>query len=93
MRGLRRTRAASRSNSRGGAARLALVGFRWDENSSFLRGAAEAPPLIRGAFASESSNRWSENGIELTRETFLDAGDFGPGSGVDMPRSIEASIA
>ncbi|HEY1434618.1 MAG TPA: hypothetical protein VGG65_04535, partial [Thermoanaerobaculia bacterium] len=55
------------------APRLALVGFRSDENSSFLRGAADAPPLIRSAFASESANHWTEAGVELTASDFYDA--------------------
>lgn len=75
-----------------GAARLGLVGFCWDENSSFLRGTADAPPLIRSALASESSNRWSESGVELTPGDILDAGDFGPGPGIDMPAAIEGAV-
>jgi arginase len=76
-----------------GTARLGLVGFRWDENSSFLRGPADAPPLIRAAFASESSNHWSECGVELKPGDFLDAGDFSQGPGIDMPAAIEGAIA
>jgi len=72
--------------------RLALVGFRSDENSSFLRGAAEAPPLIRSALASESSNAWCENGLELTGATFHDAGDFAAPPGGAMRGTIEAAI-
>jgi arginase len=76
----------------GGGPRLALVGFRSDENSSFLRGAAEAPPLIRSAFASESSNAWTEAGIELTDADFFDAGDFGGAEGPAMQATIEGAI-
>jgi arginase len=72
--------------------RLALVGFRSDENSSFLRGAADAPPLIRSAFASESSNRWTEAGVELTDADFFDAGDFGGVEGAAMQATIEGAI-
>ena len=57
--------------------RLALVGFRFDENSSFLRGAAGAPPLIREALASDHSNSWAENGTDLA-DAFHDAGDISP---------------
>ena len=71
---------------------LALVGFRSDENSSFLRGAAEAPPLIRSALASDSSNAWCENGRELTGSTFHDAGDFAAPPGATMLATIEAAI-
>jgi arginase len=75
--------------------RLALVGFRSDENSSFLRGAAEAPPVIRSAFASPSSNAWTESGIELTERDFYDAGDFASPSeapGAAMHQTIEGAI-
>jgi arginase family enzyme len=42
-----------------------LIGFPFDENSSFMRGAAEASPLIRQALFSDSSNLWTEQGIDL----------------------------
>ncbi len=75
-------------------ARVALIGFPFDENSSFLRGAAGAPPLIRQAFASESSNRWSEGGIDLSAPGILaDAGDVSPAAGGAMLSSIEAAIS
>lgn len=43
--------------------KLGVIGFRYDENSSFMRGTADAPPLIREAFFSECSNLWSESGM------------------------------
>lgn len=73
-------------------ARIGLVGFRWDENSSFLRGAADAPPLIRKSLASESANHWTERGVEITPADVLEAGDFGPGPGIDMPAVIEGAV-
>jgi arginase len=72
----------------------ALIGFCYDESSSFLRGAAEAPPLIRCAFLSESSNLWSETGIDLgKRDTYFDAGDVVSSDGKDILPTIEHSIA
>jgi arginase len=66
--------------------RVGLIGFCSDENSSFLRGAAEAPPLIRVALYSDASNLWSESGIDLGREdVFFEAGDVTP----DTPKAIE----
>src|SRR5262252_1758803 len=53
--------------------RVGLIGIPWDENSSFMRGAAEAPPLIRAAFASESANPWSETGIDFGATPIFDA--------------------
>ena len=72
--------------------RLALVGFRSDENSSYLRGAADAPPLIRSAFASDSANFWTEAGVELTADDFYDAGDFGGMEGPPMQAAIEGAV-
>ena len=73
--------------------RLALVGFRYDENSSFMKGAADAPPQIRAALRSDASNLWSETGIDLGVEgTFFDAGDVEPVAGTDMFSLIENSV-
>lgn len=69
--------------------RIGLVGFCSDENSSFLRGAAEAPPLIREALYSDAANLWSESGIDLGREhVFFDGGDIT----TDEPKVIEDSV-
>jgi arginase len=69
--------------------RIALIGFCSDENSSFLRGAAEAPLLIRAALYSDASNLWSESGIDLGRDdVFFEAGDVTP----DTPNAIETSV-
>lgn len=53
-----------------------LLGIPFDANSSYLRGAADAPPLIREAFHCDSSNSSAESGIELNAESVLDAGDL-----------------
>ena len=73
--------------------RLALIGLPWDENSSFIRGPAEAPPLIRAAFDSESANLWSETGIDFGAAPIFDAGDVEPISGVAMIARIMEAIA
>jgi arginase len=54
----------------------ALLGIPFDANSSYLRGAAGAPFLIREAFHSDSSNSSTESGIEFDSESVLDAGDL-----------------
>jgi agmatinase len=73
--------------------RIGLIGFRYDENSSFIRGAADAPPLIRKAFHSEGSTLWSERGVNLGQpDSFFDAGDVFPQDGKDMIGTIESSI-
>jgi arginase len=74
-------------------AKLALIGIRYDENSSFTKGAADAPPQIRAALRSDAWNLNSENGTDLSAEsTFFDAGDIEPVPGSDMPTLIENSI-
>lgn len=71
----------------------ALIGFPFDENSSFMRGAAGAPPLIRDAFFSPASNQFSESGIDLGAKGALhDAGDKRPATADEMPAMVESSI-
>src|SRR5271167_122965 len=53
-----------------------LLGIPFDANSSYLRGPADAPPLIREAFHCDSSNSSTESGIELSAESVLDAGNL-----------------
>lgn len=70
----------------------ALIGIPWDEMSSFMRGAAEAPSLIRAALFSEASNPFSESGLAVTREAIHDAGDIAAANGEAMLAQIEAGI-
>ncbi len=74
-------------------AKLAIIGIRYDENSSFTKGAADAPPQIRAALRSDAWNLTSENGTDLSDDsTFFDAGDIEPVAGSDMQSLIENSI-
>lgn len=73
--------------------RPAIIGVPWDENSSFMQGAAEAPPVIRAALFSESANLWSESGIDFGERLISDAGDVEPASGVEMMSRITESIS
>ena len=43
-----------------------LIGIPYDASSSFLRGSAAAPPLIRAAMSSPAGNRFTERGADLT---------------------------
>jgi len=55
----------------------AILGIPFDANSSWLRGPAGAPPIIRVAFNSSSSNSWTETGMDLSPAgTYCDAGDL-----------------
>lgn len=54
-----------------------LLGIPFDANSSYMRGPAEAPPIIREAFRCDSSNLWTETGVDLGQPSlFSDAGDL-----------------
>jgi agmatinase len=76
----------------GSSRRLAIAGIPWDENSSFLHGASEAPPLIRAALFSEASGLRSESGIEFQASDFFDAGDVPLRGGMAMLNEIEDFI-
>jgi arginase len=54
-----------------------LLGIPLDVNSSYLRGAANAPAKIREALGCEASNQWTELGVDLgVAGSFADAGDL-----------------
>ena len=54
-----------------------LVGLPYDASSSFLQGAAEAPPFIRQALHSGAGNLWTETMVDLAGPGALrDAGDI-----------------
>ena len=73
---------------------VALIGFPYDESSSFQRGTAAAPPLIRRALHVDSSNLWSETLIDLGAEGVLhDVGDVDCGGRESVRGNIEAAIA
>lgn len=72
---------------------VAVVGIPFDENSSFMRGPASAPPRIREALYSGSANLCAENGIDLeSRKDWVDLGDLPLPSGPEAFRTIEVMI-
>ena len=74
-------------------ARIGVLGIAYDENSSYQRGPAAAPPLTRAAFHSDSSNLWSENGTDLGEDgVFVDAGDIAPSQDRDMFADIASAV-
>jgi agmatinase len=71
-----------------------LIGLPYDASSSFLRGPALAPPLIRAALASPAGNSWSEAGIEIVAgRDYIDAGDVDLSNKATARASIERAIA
>lgn len=56
---------------------VTLLGVPNDDNSSFMRGPAEAPALIRREFQSDAYSNWSETGFDLSVPgRIVDLGDI-----------------
>lgn len=71
---------------------ISLLGVPLDNNSSFLQGAALAPPKIRDAFHSDSANYFTESGIDLKgSQHWKDLGDLSFDGG-DQHTLIETSV-
>ena len=45
---------------------ISLLGVPNDDNSSLLKGPAEAPAAIRREFRAETQSSWSETGFDLS---------------------------
>lgn len=74
----------------------ALVGLPYDASSSYQRGPADAPAVIREALWSPSANSWTELGVNIGAEGVLtDAGDLDLSgcTPADARRTIENGIA
>lgn len=77
------------------AVRVALPGVAYDDSSSYFKGSASAPPLIREALWSEAGNCWSEGGVDLRAASLDDDGDliFAQGESGERARElIEAAV-
>ena len=71
-----------------------LIGLPYDASSSYLRGPAEAPPLIRAALHSPHWNSWTEQRQDLSVPGALtDAGDLPLQPDAEVRGQIEAGIA
>ena len=56
---------------------VSLLGIPHDDNSSFMKGPAEAPPLIRRELFSDAYSIWTETGIDLgVAGRLVDQGDI-----------------
>jgi arginase len=54
-----------------------LLGIPFDAQSSYLRGAGDAPPKIREALRCDASNSWTETGVDLgAAGVYEDVGDL-----------------
>jgi arginase len=75
--------------------KIGLIGIPYDEKSSFMRGAAEAPAAIRRAYASESSNQCAEDGLHIP-SVLSDGGDlmdFAPDPGQRIEDFVTQAMA
>ncbi|MFC2083701.1 agmatinase [Bacteroidota bacterium] len=73
---------------------ISLLGVPFDDNSCYMKGAAEAPDKIREALYSGSSNLFSESGIDLSKDSlFTDLGNLELRSKVFFLQEIEQSVA
>lgn len=71
-----------------------LIGLPYDASSSFLRGPAQAPSVIRAALRSDAGNWWTEDLQDLAAaDGLLDAGDLELPTTVDARALIESGIA
>lgn len=65
---------------------ITVLGAPLDDNSSFMRGPAQAPEKIRKAFHSDSGNYFTESGVDLKSHAgWRDVGDvdlLSPGAGI-----------
>jgi len=70
-----------------------LIGIPWDANSSFMRGAAAGPPLVRRALFSPASNMWTEAFVDLGAPgRLVDAGDLAVPDSDGAVAAIEIAI-
>ncbi|MFK3651132.1 agmatinase family protein [Lysobacter enzymogenes] len=73
---------------------IALLGIPNDENSSYLRGPAEAPAAIRRELFSDAYAQYSESGVDLSVPgRWIDHGDVAFEAGQDPWLSIETAVA
>ncbi len=74
---------------------VTILGIPFDANSSYLRGAAQAPRLIREALFTESANLFTEAGIDLgTPGMLVDGGELEvEGHSTEAFAAIEAGAA
>lgn len=72
---------------------ISLLGIPHDDNSSFLKGPAEAPPLIRRELFCDAYSLWSEGGIDLSAEgRLVDHGDIAFRGETDAWDTIEGEV-
>ena len=73
---------------------ISLLGIPHDDNSSFMKGASEAPPHIRRELFSDCYSSWSETGIDVCAPGgLIDRGDIQFDGNSDPWNVIEQKVA
>ncbi len=73
---------------------VSVLGIPLDENSSYLKGTASAPAAIREAFKSDSSNAYTEDGVNLSESNeWKDLGDISLSKMPEAFGQIEKAIS
>lgn len=73
---------------------ISLLGIPNDDNSSYLKGPAEAPAPIRGELHSDAYSSWSETGVDFGAEgAIVDHGDIVFDGTIDPWDAIEQGVA
>lgn len=73
--------------------KIALLGIPNDDNSSYLKGPSEAPPLVRRELVSDAYSMWTETGFDLGAPgRLVDHGDIAFDGGADPWALIEQGV-
>ncbi|PHN07585.1 agmatinase [Flavilitoribacter nigricans] len=72
---------------------IAIVGVPFDDNSSYLKGAAAGPSAIRAAYHSESTNYYAEDGTNLLEAPVSELGDMPVSEYFDIQQHTETILA
>ncbi|HSS03329.1 MAG TPA: agmatinase family protein [Kofleriaceae bacterium] len=73
--------------------KIALLGIPNDDNSSYLKGPSEAPPLVRRELVSDAYSMWTETGFDLGAPgQLVDHGDIAFDGGADPWERIEQGV-
>src|SRR6516162_1884214 len=74
--------------------KFSLLGIPHDDNSSFMKGPAEAPPKIRKQLYSDAYSEFSETGIDVSAQgRIVDHGDIQFDASSDPWGIIEEHVA
>ena len=71
---------------------IILQGILYDEKSSFQKGPAKAPPIIRDCLHSDAYNTFSELGIDIDSKAIVDRGDFKISEYFDIEKVTEKHL-